>query len=287
MRRAYGMVCNLKIVSAKKPICILGSLVHNPEVNRKVDRIGIHNITREEFFQTRKGEIGTVIITAHGTGPDVFVCAKKNDIVVLDTTCPKVIKVQKLANLYAKKGYAIVLIGDKKHKEVRGINDWGNKKALIISNKKDWDNPIFNKVKKVAVLSQTTQNEDFFCETVAYLKNNYPKTKFKIFNTTCNTTQLRQNETKKMASANDAILIIGSNTSANSHRLWEISQKINPRSYFIENAKEIDKKWLKDIKAVGVVSGASTPDWIINEVLVFLQKFSSKIHDKTSKNQKS
>lgn len=273
VQRAYEMICNFDVTSTKKPVRILGSLVHNPEVNRQVEQKGIKSITREEFFNAQKKEdLGTIIVTAHGTGPDIFSEAQKRNMVTLDTTCPKVIKVQQLAKFYVQNGYEVVLVGDRGHKEVRGINDWADQKAHIISRKEDWKKLKLAGKKKIVVLSQTTQNEDFFKQTVQFLLKKFPDKVAKIINTTCDATQKRQQEVKKLADRNDAMIIIGSKTSANSRRLWEISRAHNACSYFIENVKEIDKRWFGGIKTIAVASGASTPSWVIEEVVAYLKK---------------
>jgi (E)-4-hydroxy-3-methyl-but-2-enyl pyrophosphate reductase len=265
VKRAYDMVSVLDPEKSKKPVFILGSLVHNDEVNKKIEEKGIKKIDEEFLSGAKSGEIGTLIITAHGVSPDIYETAKQKGIVVFDTTCPKVIKVQRLAMTYAKRGYEIIIIGDKDHKEVRGINGWGGGKSEIISIKKDLNKLKFNKNEKIVILSQTTQNEDFFLEIGESIRKKYEKAE--IINTTCHATHERQEEVKKLARNNEAVIIIGSKTSANSNRLWEISRNINPLSYFIEKASDLKAEWLKDVKSVGVAAGASTPEWIINEAI--------------------
>ena len=265
VKRAYDMVMNLDLKDVRKPICILGSLVHNPEVNRKIEKRGIKEITREVFFNSKPEEIGAIIITAHGTGPDVYEFARRNNIDILDTTCPKVVKVQRLAMVWKKRGYKLIIVGDKDHKEVRGINDWGGGKSEIVSEEKDLGSLSYNTEDKIAILSQTTQNEKFFLEIGYKIKGRYRNAE--IINTTCSTTHKRQKEARKMAKENEVMIIIGSRTSANSKRLWEISKEINSSSYFIEKSEDIDAKWIKNIKNIGITAGASTPEWIINEVV--------------------
>jgi len=265
VKRAYDMVVSLDLEKARKPVFILGSLVHNPEVNRKIEKKGIRKITREIFFNSNPGEIGTVIITAHGTGPDIYEFAKKNNIDIFDTTCSKVIKVQRLAMVFRKRGYKIIIVGDKNHKEVRGIDDWGGGKSEIVSEEKDLGNLSCNEEDKIAILSQTTQNEKFFLKIGEKIKEKYLNAE--IIDTTCNTTHERQEEIRKMAKESEAMIIIGSKTSANSKRLWEISKEINSLSYFIEKPEDIDAKLIKNIKNISITAGASTPDWIINGVL--------------------
>lgn len=269
VKRAYDMVMELDLDNAKKPVYILGSLAHNPEVNRKIEEKGIKKITREEFFNSKPQEIGTVVITAHGIGPNVYEFAKNNNIDIFDTTCPKVMKVQRLARVYAKRGNELVIVGDKDHKEVEGIKDWGGGKASIISCQENLENLDFKENEKIAVLSQTTQNEDFFKKIGESIKKKYPHSE--IINTVCSTTHERQKEARKMAKENKIMIIIGSKTSANSTRLFEISKSINPLSYFIEKSDEINKEQIKNVESIGITAGASTPDGVIYDVVKYLK----------------
>ncbi|HRY82880.1 MAG TPA: 4-hydroxy-3-methylbut-2-enyl diphosphate reductase [Candidatus Moranbacteria bacterium] len=264
VERAYEIVSALDISKVKKPIYILGSLVHNPEVIRRVEKKGIKKIDYKKLLHSKVGEIGTLIITAHGVGPEVFEIAKKKKIEIIDTTCPKVAKVQRLAQVFSKRKYKIILIGDKGHKEVEGINSWGEKKAKIISSKKDLGKLKFSKNEKIAVISQTTQDIDFFEKAGKFIKKK--NSKAEIFSTICYTTHDRQEEIKKMAEKNEAVIVIGSKESANSTRLFEIAKEKNPKTYSVENAGQLKKTWFWGTKKVFITAGASTPSWIIKEV---------------------
>ena len=263
--RAYQLVSSLNMNSAKSPVYILGHLVHNEDVVKKVKEKGIREISRKEFFNDQSKKIGTLIITAHGVEPNIYQLAKKRKIEVLDTTCPKVIKVQKLAQSFAKRNYEIVLVGDKNHNEVEGINAWGNGKAKIISSEDDFGKIKFLEDKKIVVLSQTTQSEDFFQKVAQLVKQEFPQAR--ILSTLCDATHKRQEEIKKLARKSDVVIIIGSKTSANSRRLFEIASLINSQSYFISNAQGINKRWFSQAKKITVTAGASTPDWIIKDVI--------------------
>lgn len=265
VKRAYEMVSRLDISKVKKPVFILGSLVHNPEVNRKIEEKGIRKIDRETFFSSKSGEIGTLIITAHGVGSDVYEMAKEKNVELLDTTCPKVIKVQRLARVLSRRGSKIILVGDAGHKEVKGIDGWGGGKSFIVSNKSDLQKLVFDQHDRIAVLAQTTQNEDLYERVCDYIKDKHKEAE--IFQTTCHTTHERQSEMKNLAKDNDVVLVIGSSESANSSRLFEIAKSINDRSYFFERASDIKSNWLKDAKSVAVAAGASTPGWVIEEVI--------------------
>ena len=271
VKRAYEIVSNLDMAKAKSPVYILGSLVHNPDVIKKVEEKGIKKINYSELLNSKEGEIGTLIITAHGVGPEVFRIAKEKNIEIIDTTCPKVIKVQRLAQVFSKRGYEIILVGDKGHEEVEGINSWGDKKAKIISSEEDLNNMEFSQDKKVVVLTQTTQDIDFFKKIEQIIKEK--NSQAEIFSTICLATHDRQEEIKKMAQDNDAVIIIGSKESANSKRLAEIAKEKNPNSYFIENAGQLQEEWFKNIEKVLVSAGASTPSWIIEEVIEKLNTF--------------
>ncbi len=275
VKRAYDIVEKIsKDKNIKKPVFVLGSLVHNQDVVKKIEEMGIKKLNFDgnikKFFALHKGKIGTIVITAHGIGPEFYIEAQKRGMGIIDTTCPKVLKVQRLAKHFCEKSYQLVLIGEKKHKEVRGIYEWSGKKAKIIESEKEAENIKFDPKRKIAVISQTTQNEDLVKKIIKKLELRYPK-KVESFDTLCDTTHERQGETKKMAERTDAMIIIGSPESANSTHLWKISKKINPKSYFIEKQGDIDEKLLKKCQKVGISAGASTPDWIIREVCSFLK----------------
>ena len=142
VQRAYEMV--EKIASdpkVKKPIFVLGSLVHNEEVVAKIESLGVKKISvegkLEDFFEKNENQIGTLVITAHGTGPRIYGLAKKYQIDLVDTTCPRVIKVQRLAKIFFEKNVQIVIIGEKNHKEVVGIFQWGGESAIFVETAKD------------------------------------------------------------------------------------------------------------------------------------------------------
>ncbi|MFA7319686.1 MAG: 4-hydroxy-3-methylbut-2-enyl diphosphate reductase [Parcubacteria group bacterium] len=268
VKRAYEMVNNLDMEAVKNPVCILGALVHNPDVARKVEDKGILKISFEELLNSENGNIGTLIVTAHGAGPDIFAVAEKKGIEVIDTTCPKVVKVQRLAQVFRKRGYEVILVGDKKHKEVEGIYEWGGKKAQIISDLSEFSAVDVAAFSKVAVISQTTQDEDFFKEVAEFVKSQAPQAE--ILSTICHATHDRQKEVKRLARQYEAVIIIGSDTSANSTRLFEISKKLNPKTFFVENASGINLKNFSEVKSIAVTAGASTPEWVIKEVLDLL-----------------
>ena len=283
--RAYKIVEKAsKNKKTKKPIYMLGSLVHNEDVVKKIEKMGVKKLVFEgsvkKTLKGVKGKIGTIIVTAHGFGPALYNYANKNGIEIIDTTCPRVIKVQRLAKIFSDRGSQLVILGEKKHKEVKGIFEWANKKGKIIGDDLDLKKLKLDSKKEVVLISQTTQNEKLFKKIADGLtKKKYPirtrieASKLQIFNTICNTTHKRQEETRKMAEVNDVMVVIGSTRSSNSNRLNEISCELNSQTYFIADEKNIRKNWFKNCKKVGVMAGASTPKWVIQNVLKKIESF--------------
>lgn len=259
VKRAYDLTC----VNSKNctDIFILGKLVHNNDVCADLKKRGI----KEKKSLANISE-GTVIFTAHGIGPGMYEKASRRGLKIIDTTCPKVMKAQRLAKTYADKGYQVLVFGDKNHKEVKSIFEWSGKKARTVGSSAEVKKMKFDKDKKYCLISQTTQNVEEFKKIVACLKKNM-KNNFIYFNTICESTNDRQSEVRQLAKKNDAVVVIGGRDSANSRMLYTISKKFNPRSYFIENAKQLKKSWFDGIKKIAVSAGASTPEWVIDNVV--------------------
>ncbi len=270
VRRAFDIVNNLDEAKTKKPVFVLGSLVHNQDVVDRIEEKGIRKIDMQKFLDAEPGEIGTLIITAHGVGPQIYETAKEKNIELIDTTCPRVIKVQRLAQLYVKKGYSIVLVGDKDHKEVRSIFEWGGEKAAIVSDEDDLARLNLGQTEKIIILSQTTQSKDFLELVHSRLRERYPSVE--IMDTICLTTDQRQDEIKKLAAENEAVVVIGGKESANSNRLFEIAKSINEKTVFIERVDQLEDSFLQGAQSVAVTAGASTPDWIIEGVMKRLER---------------
>ena len=236
-----------------RSVHMLGDIVHNEEVVRQVENAGIKKIKTLE-----NGKNSILIIRAHGTHPSIPRKAKSLGYTIVDATCPMVKEIHKIAREMEDKNYKIIVIGDEKHDEVRGIIGQLKGKALVIHRIKDAINSKFKKIKKACVIVQSTQNIETVLKIVDTLKLRVKELVF--CNTICKPTQIRQSEIKMMASENDCMIIIGSKKSANTKRLFEISRSLNKCSYWVTKADDIKKEWLKGIKTVGITAGASTPD---------------------------
>lgn len=273
--RAYAMVKKMAAdPRVKKPIFVMGSLVHNADVVRSIEKFGVQKISVDKslfkILDKMHGQIGTLVITAHGMGPEIYAYAKKKGINLADATCPRVIRAQRLAKVFHDKNYQIVIVGEKDHKEVRGICEWADNRAVFIQKDADLKKLKLNPRKKIAVISQTTQNQDFVKRAWEAIRNKYPRAE--VVDTICLTTQNRQDEAKLQAKKNDVVIVIGSPESSNSTRLFEITLALNPRSHFVERAGQLKKTWFKGAQKVWVTAGASTPKWIIGDVIEKLRK---------------
>jgi 4-hydroxy-3-methylbut-2-enyl diphosphate reductase len=266
VKRALNMVEN-NLSKLKKPIKMYGSLVHNEEVTKKLIKKGIEIINDLEKIKE-----GTLIITAHGLSQKIKNRLKRRrNLNLLDTTCPLVTLVQKRAELLQKENKEVLIFGDPKHQEVLGIKGAAKEKAIVFSSKAELLKLKSKKNKKYGLVVQTTQNFEKFKEIEKIAKRKFPE--IKIFNTICQTSFKRQKEIKELVKKVDIILIIGSQTSANTKRLYQISLKINPKTFFVKTAEDLKKEWFKNIKNIGIGTGASTPPWVIKAVVKKLKTF--------------
>ncbi len=258
---------NITLDASKKDnnVFMLGDIVHNKDVVDDIKAAGVMKISR-----LLRGKDKTLIIRAHGASAITHQKAKRSGYGIIDATCPMVKEIHNIAKRAEEKGYFVIVIGDKKHDEVRGIVGQLKKKALVIDSVRNIPFKKIRNIKRGCVVSQSTQNSENVEKIVAILKKNIQDLKF--FNTICRPTQIKQEEIKRMPLVNDIMLIIGSKASANTKRLYEISRSINRRSYWIQSAKDIKTEWLSNAKSIGITSGASTPDYTTKEVIESVKK---------------
>lgn len=244
-----------------KPVQFLGELVHNEKVMEIIEKNGgkiLHN--------TNEIEKGTLIIRAHGEIID-FKKIKK-EVVVRDATCPLVKKAHRSAENLLKNGYFVIIIGDKNHPETKGINNSIKNKGIIIE--KESEAKKLPKFKKIGVVSQTTQTQDFVNKILKILKHKTKELKF--INTICPGVAQRQKELANILQSSDGILVIGSSTSANTSRLLKAAKENKKPALRVNSLTELKNIKFPKIKRLGVVSGTSTPDWEINKIKKWLQK---------------
>ncbi len=250
----------LETVKTKKPIFMLGDIVHNEEVVRQIQRAGIKKISR-----LGNGRGKTLLIRAHGCSDKTLKKALKSGYTIIDATCPMVKEIHAIAAKLENSGYRIIIIGDKLHDEVQGIAGGLKSKAIIIDKLKNIPVKKIKHIRRAGVLVQSTQNLDNARKILDVLRKHIPIVEF--HNTICNPTRVKQEEARSMPLENDIMIIIGSKTSANTKRIYEIAKPLNKHSYWISSAKEIKKIWLKNAKNIGITAGASTPESSIHAVI--------------------
>lgn len=248
------------------PSVSLGPLIHNQQVVKRLAERGIHVVNALEEVLAEQA----LIIRSHGVGPGVYQRAENKGIQVVDATCPFVQKAQRLAAESAQMGQQVIVIGDKLHPEVQGILGWAGKHAIPIQTLEEAKELPF--YPQLAVLAQTTQLAKSFEGIVEELKLHTED--LTVHNTICNATAERQKAARELAKTVDVMVVVGGRNSANTQKLASICSEL-ARTHLIETADELELDWFEEATSAGLTAGASTPDWIIEEVY---QKM-SEIHD--------
>ena len=240
-----------------------GPIIHNKQVVQFLEGLNVREL--KSYDDLKKGD--TILIRSHGVPPKTEKMLKDIGVNLIDATCPFVKKVHEKVRQLVEEGYFVIIIGEEGHPEVIGIlghlEEVGGK-GIVVENMEDLIRK-FPKRNKVGVVAQTTQNEEFFEEAVGYIASNVEE--LKVFNTICDATSVRQEEVKRIAKEVDLMIIIGGKHSGNTRRLAQISKALNPNTYHIEKADELQTEWFEGAENIGVSAGASTPDWIIKEVV--------------------
>ena len=248
-----------KGIEEGKNIVTLGPIIHNERVVESLSKKGVRTIN--DISEQKEDE--TVVIRSHGVSKSVFEGVNKNFI---DATCPFVKKIQTIVEKYHKECYNIVIAGDSAHPEVIGINGWCNNEAIIIKDMEEAEVKLKNFTEsKLCVVSQTTASTHFWKKLKEFIKNTCQTVLF--FDTICNATELRQKEALELAMKSDVFFVIGGKHSSNNKKLVEIAKSVCDKVYHIEGDADLPPKKEYIRKRIGVTAGASTPDWIIKEVL--------------------
>ena len=242
----------------KKNIFSLGPLIHNSQVVDKYEKQGLKVLESIDHIQD-----GNVIIRAHGVPLNIYKTLEDNKNNIIDCTCPHVKGVHKKVKLYNDKGYKIIIVGDKSHPEVIGINGWCNNEAIIVNSIEESEE--LPKFDKIFVVSQTTNIQEKFNSIIEVIK--VKGKDVEIFNSICNATNLRQESCKEVAKEADAMFVIGGYHSSNTNKLVAISKKFCNNVYHIETVDDLSLINIKKFNTIGITAGASTPDWIIKEVI--------------------
>ena len=259
------------------------------ELNKEAEIVGdlIHNKTMIDYFSKQGLKkiddyknifSNNIIIRAHGETIENTKFLEKNKKNICDTTCIKVKKIHELVEKYSNMGYNVIVVGDIKHPEVKAIISYSKSKTMVVKDLKEATEIIG--LNHLAVFAQSTFINEKFNEIADYIKK-YNKDVL-IFNTICNATENRQNAIKELAKKVDIVLVFGSKISSNTMKLYEISKKINPQTYLLENIHELDMSLIKTDTKIGITAGASVPDDIIKEAIKVMENLN---HEETMKKE--
>ncbi|MEE4264306.1 MAG: 4-hydroxy-3-methylbut-2-enyl diphosphate reductase [Desulfobacteraceae bacterium] len=269
VRRAVEMVLDAPDQN-KNPIFTYGPLIHNPQV---LDLLKSKDITALDEIPSQGN--GTVLIRAHGVPPSIKEKLKEVNFNVIDATCPRVIKVQTIIRKHSKKGFTAIIIGDKDHPEVIGLQGYARDNGFVIGSMQELEAlPDFE---NAIIVAQTTQNTQFFESAKNWAAAHHPH--YKVFNTICDSTERRQAEVMRLAAAVDAVIVVGGRNSGNTRRLAEIASESGKPTYHIESETDlnnIDTDALVAARYIGITAGASTPNWIIKKVYRALESLQVK-----------
>ncbi len=249
------------------PVYVRKEIVHNKHVVGQLRKRGAIFVEQE----TEVPEGAITVFSAHGVAPSVRANAQARRLQTIDATCPLVTKVHVEAKRFAEQGYTIVLVGHAGHEEVEGTMGEAPERIVLVQSERDVEELEVEDPERVAYITQTTLSVDETAAILTRLRERFPHITGPRTDDICYATTNRQAAVKQMASACDLVLVIGSRNSSNSVRLVEVARECGTEAYLIDGSREVRAEWLLDKRVVGVSSGASAPDELVQELLDFFR----------------
>ena len=244
----------------------LGDIVHNGQECERLKRMGLITINHEEFAQLHNVK---VLLRAHGEPPETYELAKKNNIEIIDATCPVVLRLQQrikreFDNTADSSNKQIVIYGKNGHAEVLGLVGQTRGQAIVIENLSEVNRLDFSK--DIRLYSQTTKSLDEFRQIVAYIKEHIsPEASFEYYDTICRQVANRMPNIQTFAASHDLIFFVCGRKSSNGKILFQECKKVNPNTFLIDQPEEIDRKMLAGATSIGICGATSTPKWLMEE----------------------
>ncbi len=241
----------------------LGPIIHSPQVVQRLDEMGV-----KVLKTLAEQDKGTIIIRSHGVASEELEEAVRKELEIIDATCPFVKKAQEHVKSLSQAGYDVVVVGDADHPEVQGIVSYAKGKVYVVGSGEEASR--LPKMGKIGVVAQTTQSFENLKNVV--MECVMRGGEIRVFNTICDATAVRQEEAKELANQVDCMIVIGGHNSANTKRLAEVCTELQPRTHHIETAQQLNPAWFEGVEKVGVTAGASTPKWLIDEVIERIER---------------
>ena len=261
----FGVKRAIKIAEENQNAATYGPLIHNSKEIARLDKdfkVGLV----EDFTTFEAGD--KAIVRTHGIVKDELAALKAKGVDVVDATCPYVTKPQEICQEMSEAGYDVIIFGDEKHPEIKGVKSYATHGATVVTNTEDLK--ALKLKDKIALVAQTTRKVEEYMAIANYLIPRHKEVR--VFNTICNATFENQEAVEKIAKDADVMVVIGGKNSSNTKELFSIAQENCPDSYHIEDENELEKSWFDGKKFCGLSAGASTPDWIIQNVINTIQK---------------
>jgi len=261
----FGVKRAIKIAEDNTNAATYGPLIHNSKEIARLDRdykVGLV----EDFTTFKSGE--KAIVRTHGIVKDELSSLHESGVEVIDATCPYVTKPQEIAQEMSEAGYDVVIFGDEKHPEIKGVKSYATHGAEVVTNISDVEK--LKLKERVALIAQTTRKVEDYMAIATYLIPRHKEVR--VFNTICNATFENQEAVNKIAKKADVMIIIGGKNSSNTKELYSISHDKCANSYHIEDENDLDFSWFENKTFCGISAGASTPDWIIQNVINTIQE---------------
>ncbi len=264
VKRAMDMALAIgKTSGAEKPVYTDGPLIHNLQALDLLSERGI-----EPLGEIKESSNGTIIIRSHGITPQRRRRLEQSGAKVIDATCPRVHKVQSIIQDYTQKGYFIIIVGDAHHAEVAGLLGYASNKGVAIQSEDDLPN--LPSDTKICLVAQTTQNREGYLLLAERIKERFPWVE--VFDTICDANRQRQEELVELCPHVDAVVVVGGRHSGNTRRLFDIARATGTPAFFVETAADLDLEKLGAFQTVGVIGGASTPAWVLEEIVKSLEE---------------
>ena len=251
-----------------EPVYVRKEIVHNKHVVSELEKRGA--IFVEDETEVPEGEM--VVFSAHGVAPSVHANAAKRRLRTIDATCPLVTKVHVEARKFAKDGYTIVLIGHEGHEEVEGTTGEAPDRTVLVQTEADVDALEVEDPNRIAYITQTTLSVDETSSIIARLREKFPDAVGPKTDDICYATTNRQSAVKELARECDLVLVIGSTNSSNSNRLVEVAREHGAASHLIDNHLQVDEAWLEGVEVVGITSGASAPEELVERLVAYFRE---------------
>ena len=261
----FGVKRAIKIAEENKDSSTYGPLIHNSKEIARLDKDFKVGLT-EDYKSFNAGD--KAIVRTHGIQKNELAELKEDGVNVIDATCPYVTKPQQICQEMSEDGYDVIIFGDEAHPEIKGVKSYATHGARVVTSADELKDMKFKE--RIALVAQTTRKVEDYMEIANYLIPRHKEVR--VFNTICNATFENQEAVRKISNQADIMIIIGGKNSSNTKQLFSISHDDCQDSYHIEDENDIDYSWFENKEFCGISAGASTPDWIIQNVINSIQK---------------